>query len=370
MQPNQVSSSLARLDWGTLLSKNPGLKTFFVGKKFNFESQKALTALVETQLELYCGFKINLSPGFLVPRLANRFDYLLWIKELVGENSVGIDLGVGGNCIYPLLGTLLGMKIVGVDIDPEAIEASTKVSEQAGLNVDLRLVGPDEMASVASQISPQPSFLVCNPPFYADINDRVEKPPLNLVARDNELYTSGGELEFAKSLFESSRSAGLAWTSILLGKKSSMEPLINLIVTNNANHALHVISYGKTRRWIVAWSFTERAPDAVGRSFNVQRKLNPPKTQRILHTEKAFLEPILDKLEGSIQKGERIVYQPPGIVWSRAYRRSQRILGKPTTIEFRSVNEEVSMKLMNGDLDVFESLLTFLERAIKSNTSE
>ncbi|PRT55445.1 Putative methyltransferase-like protein C27D7.08c [Wickerhamiella sorbophila] len=358
-------SSLGRLDWGTLLKKSPRLKIYFAGGKFNFESQEALRLLVETQLELYCGLKIALSPGFLVPRLANRLDYLLWIKQLTGENSAGIDLGVGGNCIYPLLGSLIGLTMVGVDIDPEAIEASKTISKQAGLDIDLRLVDANQMAGVASQISPRPKFLICNPPFFADSSDRAEKPPRTLVARDSELYTSGGELEFAQKLFASSRSAGLEWTSIMLGKKSSLEPLIDHIVANNAHHAVHVIAHGKTRRWVVAWSFSERAPDALGRSCRVQRKLNPPKTQRVLRTTLEFVESTLENLEGSVQKGDLIVYHAPGIVWSRAYRRSQRLLGSPAAIEFQQINDgQISMKLVTGDIAAFNSLVTFLERAI------
>lgn len=48
------------------------------------------------------------------PQVPNRHNYILWLKGLMDSTSyekpgertvVGIDIGTGASCIYPLLGT-------------------------------------------------------------------------------------------------------------------------------------------------------------------------------------------------------------------------------------------------------------------------
>lgn len=46
------------------------------------------------------------------PKVPNRHNYILWLKELMdttsysepGRKRTGIDIGTGASCIYPLLG--------------------------------------------------------------------------------------------------------------------------------------------------------------------------------------------------------------------------------------------------------------------------
>jgi 23S rRNA (adenine1618-N6)-methyltransferase len=47
--------------------------------------------------------------NYLVPRIPQRLAYLYWIKNLfdIADESIyfgGFDIGVGANCIYPILG--------------------------------------------------------------------------------------------------------------------------------------------------------------------------------------------------------------------------------------------------------------------------
>lgn len=358
-------AQLVKLDWRELQSHNPRLQKFWADGKFDFDNETALAELVQTQLDLYCGLRVQLCKGFLIPRLANRLDYLLWMEKLLGGPAVGIDVGVGGNCIYPMLGSLVGLTIAGVDLNSEAIEASQQIAKQASIEIDLFQADGTDLESIVRQLDPPPCFVVCNPPFFAPQEDRVEKPPRNLVARENELYTPGGELEFSLKMLESSSRTNLRWTSVMLGKKHSVAPLIDRITAQKASHALHVISHGRTRRWIVAWSFSERAPDEVSRSSMVKRSLNPPRTKRAIDCDYDFVMDQLKNMEHiTIELNEAgAVLSAPGIVWSRAYKRRGSPIGGSVEISIRRT--PLVLQLVRGDFAVFESFITFLERRVR-----
>ena len=60
-----------------------------------------------------------------MPRIPQRLAYLTWIKETLidTENVSGFDIGVGANCIYPILGvTRFGWKMKGSECNKESLE--------------------------------------------------------------------------------------------------------------------------------------------------------------------------------------------------------------------------------------------------------
>ncbi len=105
----------------------------------------------------------NMPRGYLCPPIPNRFNYVLWIKELLKElksrtyfqestNLVhrGADLGVGVSCIYPLLLSInqftdgRAWRFFGTDIDPCSVQCAQENVNANDLQdvIQLAIVSP------------------------------------------------------------------------------------------------------------------------------------------------------------------------------------------------------------------------------------
>lgn len=82
-----------------------------------------------------------------------------------------------------------------------------------------------------------------------------------------EMITSGGELNFVTRMIEESRLLGdqVLWYTAMLGKLSSVTSIVETLITHhNHNYAVtEFIQGSKTRRWAVAWSWTDLRPAMV-----------------------------------------------------------------------------------------------------------
>mgnify|MGYP000988606788 CR=1 FL=1 len=70
----------------------------------------------------------DLPENYLVPRVPQRLVYLDWIKGLFdlsvqAVEKGGFDIGVGANCIYPILAIVkYGWKMCGSEINDSSIK--------------------------------------------------------------------------------------------------------------------------------------------------------------------------------------------------------------------------------------------------------
>ena len=85
------------------------------------------------------------------------------------------------------------------------------------------------------------------------------------------MVTSGGELDFVTRMIEESIQLGekVLWYTTMLGKLSSVSLVAEKLIShNNHNYAVTEFVQGsKTRRWAVAWSWTDLRPAMVRRLF-------------------------------------------------------------------------------------------------------
>lgn len=95
-----------------------------MGVTLDWTDELAVTCLTEAIMIVKIGLRnYNLPKGYLVPRVPQRMAYLDWIKHLfqVTEDTIsegGFDIGVGANCIYPILGvTAFKWKMTGSEIN-------------------------------------------------------------------------------------------------------------------------------------------------------------------------------------------------------------------------------------------------------------
>jgi hypothetical protein len=144
---------------------------------------------------------------------------------------------------------------------------------QNGLAARIEVVHVTDDAVVAHlPLRPERVYdvVVCNPPFYASYDDMAERDRRKADAPSSvnqgtasEVITPGGEVAFVRRMM--AESVGLRtrvrWFSTKLGIHASVTPL------RAALAALHppplavvtgVFRQGRTTRWGLAWSFTER----------------------------------------------------------------------------------------------------------------
>ena len=99
-------------------------------------------ALVELSRALLLedfGVHWDIPPDRLCPTIPSRLNYLLWIEDLLALRAatpaagaeaaaavVGVDIGTGASCVYPLLGAArhADWRFVATEIDPASVEVA------------------------------------------------------------------------------------------------------------------------------------------------------------------------------------------------------------------------------------------------------
>jgi len=233
----------------------------------------------------------DIPENYLCPPIPGRVDYIHYIADLLasnngiipeGENVQVLDIGIGANCIYPILGnTVYGWSFVGTEIDEKAIQNCKKIIED----------NPKLMDFISLQLQTESRFIfkniitaedrfsltICNPPFHnsaeeatkASIrkvnnleNTRTLKPVLNFGGQNAELWCEGGELGFiTQMIFESAKyPMQCLWFTTLVSKK---ENLASLYKTLNKVNVVEVktidMAQGQKTSRILAWTFQTEA---------------------------------------------------------------------------------------------------------------
>ena len=109
----------------------------------NFKSWEASKALNCALLrDAYGLVTWDLPRNQLCPPVSNRSNYIHWVEDLlelsrpdgvdkIGVSVRGLDVGVGANCVFPLLGALInGWSFVGIDIVDTALKGNKESEEQ------------------------------------------------------------------------------------------------------------------------------------------------------------------------------------------------------------------------------------------------
>ena len=227
----------------------------------------------------------------LCPTIPGRADYIHHMADLLSENNFGrvpksdkiicYDIGVGANCIYPIIGvTEYGWKFIGSDIDPKSIASAQKIiNSNASLQgkIELRLqenpkdafygiIGREEIIDVS----------ICNPPFHAsaeeaqkgtlrkikNLSRKIEKTPqLNFSGISNELICDGGEHKFIHNLIRESKkfSKNCYWFSTLVSKQSNLKGIYKSLDKELAEEVKTIpMGTGNKSSRIVAWTFLNK----------------------------------------------------------------------------------------------------------------
>ena len=107
----------------------------------DFSNPQAVKALNKALLILDYDIKNwDIPDNYLCPPIPGRVDYIHYIADLLASNNNGsipkgenvqvLDIGIGANCIYPILGnSVYGWSFVGTEIDEKAIQNCKKIIE-------------------------------------------------------------------------------------------------------------------------------------------------------------------------------------------------------------------------------------------------
>ena len=283
-----------RYNFKLLINSNPELNKFveinpYGDESIDFFNPEAVKALNRALLKhFYDVQNWDIPPGYLCPPIPGRADYIHHIADLLGSCNRGkipvgdqircLDVGVGANCVYPIIGNKeYGWSFVGSEIDPVALESARRIiilNPNLADKVALRLqVNPKNIFEGVIEKEGRFDLTVCNPPFHASLNEaqsgtlrklsnlsskRIVKPFLNFGGQQNELWCEGGEVRFVTDMISESQrySASCLWFSALVSKESNLKNIYEALRKVGVG-CFKTIPMGQGNKIsrIVAWTF-------------------------------------------------------------------------------------------------------------------
>ncbi|KAI3618076.1 duf890 domain protein [Moniliophthora roreri] len=351
-------------DFGQLAEAYPALKKLprlsLKGATVDFKDPDAQRCITEALLQRDFNLKIQIPDDRLCPPVPNRLNYLLWIQDILracpntNEEVVGIDMGISDIPSSRMsIGRLGNLEIYWncEEIDELSYTSAKQNVESNNLAERITIVKiraeadePILAPLFTSSTSQRFAFTMCNPPFYASHEEMLHSAEAKELAPNavctgapTELLTPGGEIAFiTKMIHESTDQATrerCLWYTSMLGKLSSLGPIVDKLKEYGIdNYALTQFIQGQTKRWGVAWSFTDlRLPDAIARIQNpsITQYLPPRNTIRQSVPTPTTLDTvahIVSSIGGSVSTARRVEYmivEARGDTWSRAARRRQ-----------------------------------------------
>jgi 23S rRNA (adenine1618-N6)-methyltransferase len=291
------SKHRGRYDFNKLIMSSPALKPFVAVNRYgdesiDFSDSEAVKALNRAIIIHFYGLRSwEIPEGYLCPPIPGRADSIHSVADLLATSNGGeiprgksvrvLDIGVGANCIYPLIGQAeYGWSFVGSDSDPIALEAARKNVEANGLNdlIELRLQSSSsQIFKGILQKGETFDAVICNPPFHssrqeADLGTRrkwnnlgkaqtsAEQTRLNFGGQNSELWCPGGEVAFIEKMVRESVTFPLAcrWYSTLVSKGANLPKIYEALEWTDARevHTLEMAQGQKCSR-LVAWTFQD-----------------------------------------------------------------------------------------------------------------
>ncbi|OIQ17696.1 MAG: 23S rRNA (adenine(1618)-N(6))-methyltransferase [Flavobacterium sp. MedPE-SWcel] len=286
-----------RYDLEALIIAIPELGNHVKPNKFgvdsvDFSNPVAVKFLNKALLHHYYGITYWEFPDEnLCPPIPGRADYIHYMADLLTETNFGrmlegnkitcLDIGIGANCIYPILGvTEYNWQFIGADIDPKSVKSAKDIVEK---NTSLKnkiecrlqkntsavfhgIIDSDEKIDVS----------ICNPPFHASAEEaqkgtrrkvqnlsgeKVKTPELNFAGISNELICDGGEYKFITTMVRESKkfAKNCFWFSTLVSKQSNLKGIYKTLDAIGAITVKTIpMGTGNKSTRIVAWTFLSK----------------------------------------------------------------------------------------------------------------
>lgn len=324
MHPKNLHKNGYPMD--ALCQSYPALKPFLVKAKsgnisIDFTNSQAVKILNAALLRHYYRLDYwDIPDGYLCPPVPGRADYIHGIADLLkstggsaqsgqGQNVRGLDIGVGANAIYPIIGvTSYDWSFVGSDVDEAAVKnASVIASKNSVLADKFQVRKQTNSAHIFNGVIKENerfTFTMCNPPFHKSaqealsgtrrktsnltrnkhkrsdgkftdnqvqgLGDRKSKlygknasyqrqdANLNFAGQANELWCEGGELAFIQRMVQESVSVknNVELFTCLVSKSAHLKPIKTSINYYGATQCKVVdMGQGSKLSRFIAWTF-------------------------------------------------------------------------------------------------------------------
>lgn len=283
-----------RYNFKKLVESCPELSPFVIKNDFgdqsiNFFDPEAIKMLNTALLKHFYELDFwEIPPQYLCPPIPGRADYIHHIADLLsisnngeiptGEKVKCLDIGVGANCIYPIIGNkTYGWKFVGSDIDPKSVTAANKIiNSNPSFKNQIEVRFQKNKKYIFNGIIQEGEYFdltICNPPFHSsaeeakkgtrrklkNLTSKKEKEPvLNFGGRSNELWTKGGEKKFVKNMIQESKefAKSVYWFSTLVSKQSNLNAIYDALKKVEATNVKTIpMGQGQKISRIIAWTF-------------------------------------------------------------------------------------------------------------------
>jgi 23S rRNA (adenine1618-N6)-methyltransferase len=273
-------------DLKELLKEFPELKKHIKPNKYGedsirFSDPAAIRLLNKALLSNYYKIKNwDFPETNLCPPIPGRADYIHYISDLLEKRNdvTCLDIGVGANCIYPILGVSeYQWSFIASDINPDAIASAKKIIktnptlkgkvkfrlQKDGNKIFKGIIKPKEKIDVS----------ICNPPFHSSKKEalkgsmrkvrnltgkRSKKIKLNFSGMANEMIYEGGEKQFIQNMIAESLNyaKNCLWFTTLVSNEKNLNRIYSSLEKINATE-VKTINMGTANKIsrIVAWTF-------------------------------------------------------------------------------------------------------------------
>lgn len=295
-----------RYDFAALASALPELQQFLMPNPFDaaettidFANPAAVKTLNAALLKHFYGVKFwHIPPDYLCPPIPGRADYLHHAADLLAATNNGeiprgsdvraLDIGMGANLIYPLIGVHeYGWRFVGTDIDAAAIKSAQEIvdaNEGLADAIELRLqASPLEIFDGVVNADDHFDIVICNPPFHASAQAAEAgslrkwknlgkarladaKPKLNFGGQAVELWCEGGEAGFVSRMIAESAQykKQVRWFTALVSKEDHLPEIYSALRKVGVQKVETIeMAQGQKKSRIVAWTFLKDAAKAT-----------------------------------------------------------------------------------------------------------
>ena len=283
-----------RYDFKALIQSEPSLNEFVKPNKYgdlsiDFANPQAVIALNKALLSFFYGVKNwSIPSDYLCPPIPGRSDYIHHIADLLaasnggkipkGSNIKGLDVGIGANCIYPIVGvSVYGWSFTGSDIDEVALKSAQNIinsneSLKENIIVKLQTNSKNIFKNIISK-EDKFDFTLCNPPFHKSQKDAiagnkrkvqnltkqvVSKAALNFGGKHNELWCEGGEVAFIKKMIKESKefSKNCLWFTTLVSRKENLDFIYDALEDIEVLEYKTInMAHGQKISRVIAWTF-------------------------------------------------------------------------------------------------------------------
>lgn len=292
------NKNAAGYDFAALTAIAPGLVKYVVTTvagtpSIDFANPGAVKALNRALLALHYGVRgWEIPVGYLCPPIPGRADYIHHVADLLascnkkiiptGRNVRVLDIGVGANCVYPLIGHAeYGWRFLGVDIDEAALANAQMIlgkNPEAAADIELRHQPVwDNVFTGLLRSGENFELSICNPPFHNSPDDVIAvsqrkwnklgkpgagksaQPRLNFGGGGTELWCNGGERAFVKRMIEQSTAIPkrVMWFTSLVSQADNLVHIeAALKKAKVVDSRIIPMAQGQKTSRFVAWTFT------------------------------------------------------------------------------------------------------------------